>query len=146
MEKTFSLNPASPDTVDLAVLLAVPYQYAGKRDITVEIVQPEFTSVCPMTGLPDFGIITVVYCPNERIVELKSFKYYLLQYRNVGIFYEHVINRILDHLVDAVDPQWMSVTGDFTPRGGIKTVVTARHGIVPCHALPLHEKFAGKPA
>lgn len=78
-----------------------------------------------MTGLPDFGTVTIRYRPDEKIVELKSLKFYLLQYRNVGIFYEHVVNRILDDLVAVVKPKRMEVIGDFTPRGGISTVVTA---------------------
>ena len=128
MNQDSPFRPAGVETVDPAKIEAVPYLYAGKRDITVTIVQPEFTSLCPMTGLPDFGVITVVYCPRDMIVELKSFKYYLLQYRNVGIFYEHVVNRILDHLSAAVAPAWMTVTGEFTARGGIRTTVSARYG------------------
>ena len=117
----------SPDIVDRDVLLAVPYEYAGKRDIVVEIVQPEFTSLCPMTGLPDFATITIRYVPDQYIVELKSLKYYLLQYRNVGIFYESLVNRILDDLVAVVNPRRMEVVGEFTPRGGIKTTVKAEY-------------------
>ncbi len=117
----------SPEIVDEDVLLAVPYEYAGKRDIVVEIVQPEFTSLCPMTGLPDFATITIRYVPDRYIVELKSLKYYLLQYRNVGIFYESLVNRILDDLVAVVNPRRMEVIGEFTPRGGIKTTVKAEY-------------------
>ncbi len=117
----------SPDIVDRDVLLAVPYEYAGKRDIVVEIVQPEFTSLCPMTGLPDFATITIRYVPDRYIVELKSLKYYLLQYRNVGIFYESLVNRILDDLVAVINPRSMEVIGEFTPRGGIKTTVKAEY-------------------
>ncbi len=117
----------SPDVVDREVLLAVPYEYAGKRDIEVEIIQPEFTSLCPMTGLPDFATITIRYVPDESIVELKSLKYYLLQYRQVGIFYESLVNRILDDLVAVVKPKRMEVIGEFTPRGGIKTIVKAEY-------------------
>ena len=116
-----------PDVVDRDVLLAVPYEYAGKRDIVVEIIQPEFTSLCPMTGLPDFATITIRYVPDEHIVELKSLKYYLLQYRQVGIFYESLVNRILDDLVAVVEPKRMEVIGEFTPRGGIKTIVKAEY-------------------
>jgi 7-cyano-7-deazaguanine reductase len=117
----------SPDSVDPAVLAAEPYAYADRPPITVSIEQPEFTSVCPMTGLPDFGTVTVSYVPRERIVELMSFKFYLLQYRQVGIFYEHAVNRILEHLVDLLDPRSMQVTIRYTPRGGITTTVEARH-------------------
>jgi 7-cyano-7-deazaguanine reductase len=80
-----------------------------------------------MTGLPDFGTITIQYTPDQEIVELKSLKYYLLQYRNVGIFYEHVVNRILDDLVAALNPKWMEVRGAFTARGGIDSEVSARY-------------------
>lgn len=118
-------NIESPDTIRQDLLDPVDYQYKGRRDVHIEIRQPEFTSVCPMTGLPDFGTVTIRYRPDEKIVELKSLKFYLLQYRNVGIFYEHVVNRILDDLVAVVKPKRMEVIGDFTPRGGISTVVTA---------------------
>ena len=118
-------NIEKPNTIRRDLLDPVDYQYKGRRDVHIEIQQPEFTSVCPMTGLPDFGTVTIRYRPDEKIVELKSLKFYLLQYRNVGIFYEHVVNRILDDLVAVVKPKRMEVTGDFTPRGGISTVVTA---------------------
>jgi 7-cyano-7-deazaguanine reductase len=117
----------SVDSVKRNVLKSKPYRYAGRRGVEVVITQPEFTSLCPMTGLPDFGTIIVTYLPGKRIVELKSLKLYLLQYRQVGIFYEHVVNRILDDLVATIRPGWMEVRGEFTPRGGMKTSVTARH-------------------
>ncbi|PIP38182.1 MAG: 7-cyano-7-deazaguanine reductase, partial [Desulfobacterales bacterium CG23_combo_of_CG06-09_8_20_14_all_51_8] len=101
--------------------------YRSKRDILITIRQPEYSSVCPMTGLPDVGCITIAYVPGETIVELKSLKYYLLQYRNVGIFYEHIVNRILEDLVAVLNPKKMTVTGDFTPRGGITSTVTAEY-------------------
>jgi 7-cyano-7-deazaguanine reductase len=107
------------------VLETIAYTYKGRRDIDITIQQPEFTSVCPMTGLPDFGCITIKYRPDRKLVELKSLKFYLLQYRNVGIFYEHVVNQILDDLVDVVKPRWMEITGNFTARGGITTQATA---------------------
>jgi 7-cyano-7-deazaguanine reductase len=97
------------------------------REFEVAIECPEFTSVCPKTGLPDFGTIRISYVPDELCVELKSLKFYLLDYRTKGIFYESVTNRILDDLVEACAPKRMTVVGDFTPRGGIKTVVTARY-------------------
>jgi 7-cyano-7-deazaguanine reductase len=115
----------TPDTVRADMLEALDYAYAGKRAIDIEILQPEFTSVCPMTGLPDFGRITVTYTPRRKIVELKSLKYYLMQYRNVGIFYEHVVNKILDDLSGALSPARITITGEFTSRGGISTKVTA---------------------
>ncbi len=115
-----------PESVRTDLLQPMPYAYQGRRDIVVTIRQPEFTSVCPMTGLPDFGTISIRYRPAAKIIELKSLKFYLLQYRNVGIFYEHVVNRILDDLVKVLAPQWMEVQGVFSARGGITTDVVAR--------------------
>lgn len=97
------------------------------RDYAIEIVCPEFTSVCPKTGQPDFGTLTIDYVPGKRCVELKSLKLYLQQFRNEGIFYEHVTNWILDDLVAVVEPRRMRLTAAFTPRGGIATTVTATH-------------------
>jgi 7-cyano-7-deazaguanine reductase len=116
-----------PDIVTTDVLDPIDYHYKGKRDIVITISQPEFTSVCPMTGLPDFGTINIRYTPDKCIVELKSLKYYLLQFRNVGMFYEHVSNRILDDLVQVLKPKMMTVTGEFTSRGGLTTTVCARY-------------------
>ena len=118
----------SPDIIDSAQLDPIDYHYAGQRDVDIVIRQPEFTSVCPMTGLPDFGRIAIKYRPDQRIVELKSLKYYLMQYRNVGIYYEHVVNRILEDLVKVLNPKSMEVVGDFTSRGGIDTTVRAAFG------------------
>ena len=98
-----------------------------QRDYTIEIVCPEFTSVCPRTGQPDFGTLTIRYVPAAKCVELKSLKFYLQQYRNEGIFYEHATNRILDDLVAALRPRRMPLTAAFTPRGGITTTVTASY-------------------
>ena len=103
-----------------------PNQYPG-RDYTIEIVCPEFTSVCPKTGQPDFGTITFIYTPEARCVELKSLKLYLQRYRNVGAFYEAVVNRLLDDFVTACAPRRCRVVGAFTPRGGITTTVTCQH-------------------
>jgi 7-cyano-7-deazaguanine reductase len=97
------------------------------RDYEIDIVCPEFTSVCPKTGLPDFGEIRITYVPDDRCIELKALKYYLIGFRNSGIFYEQVTNRILDDLVAVCQPRRMTVVGDFTPRGGIKTVVTVQY-------------------
>lgn len=97
------------------------------QDYEIEIEIPEFTSICPKTGLPDFGTITVRYQPNQHCVELKSFKGYFLAYRNVGIFYENAINRILNDFVAACQPVWAEVVGEFTPRGGIKSRAKARY-------------------
>jgi 7-cyano-7-deazaguanine reductase len=98
-----------------------------ERDYEIEIRCPEFTSMCPKTGLPDFGEIRITYVPDDRCIELKALKYYLLEYRNKGIFYEAATNQILDDLVAVCAPRRMTVTGDFTPRGGIKTTVTATY-------------------
>ena len=97
------------------------------REFEIAIDCPEFTSVCPKTGLPDFGTIRITYVPADTCIELKSLKYYLVAFRDKGIFYEAVTNQILDDLVAACAPVRMTVVGDFTPRGGIKTVVTARY-------------------
>ncbi len=123
-----SLKPESLESVSIAILDPIDYRYRGKRDIEITICQPEYTSLCPMTGLPDVGCITIQYTPDKKIVELKSLKYYFLQYRNIGVFYEHLINRILDDLAEVLKPKQLSVTGDFTARGGITTRVTAKYG------------------
>ena len=91
------------------------------------IDDPEFTSVCPKTGLPDFGRITIRYMPRERCLELKSLKEYLFTYRNLGIFQENIVNRVLEDVVRATRPKWAEVKGEFRPRGGIGTVVIARY-------------------
>jgi len=96
-----------------------------KRQYTIEIRCPEFTSVCPKTGQPDFGTLTITYVPGRKCVELKSLKLYLQQFRNEGIYYEHVTNRILDDLVAVLAPRRMTLVAAFTPRGGITTTVTA---------------------
>ena len=95
------------------------------RDFEIAISCPEFTSVCPMTGLPDFGEIRISYVPDATCVELKSLKFYLLDFRNRGIFYEQATNQILDDLVAALAPRRMTVVGSFSARGGITTSVTA---------------------
>jgi len=99
-----------------------------ERAYTIEIVCPEFTSMCPKTGQPDFGTITFRYVPNQTCVELKSLKLYLQSFRNEGIFYEAVVNRLLDDFVHACAPRYLKVTGTFTPRGGISSIVTCEHG------------------
>lgn len=98
-----------------------------ERDFEIVISCPEFTSVCPKTGLPDFGEIRITYVPGDRCIELKALKYYFIGFRNRGIFYEAATNQILDDLVAACQPRRMTVVGDFTVRGGIKTVVTASY-------------------
>jgi 7-cyano-7-deazaguanine reductase len=118
------MSPAEVPSGDQ--LETFPNQYPG-RDYTIEIVCPEFTSMCPRTGQPDFGTITFLYTPGERCVELKSLKVYLQRFRNQGIFYENVVNRLLDDFVRACQPQRLKVIGAFTPRGGIRTTVTCEH-------------------
>ena len=123
-EKNIKHNIESPDTVKADVLECIEYEFKSQRNIDIVINQPEYTSLCPISGLPDVGCITIKYRPDTKIVELKSLKYYLLQYRNVGIFYESLVNRILNDLVAVLEPKSMDVTGDFTARGGITTTVT----------------------
>ncbi len=101
-------------------------QFPG-RDYTIEIICPEFTSLCPKTGQPDFGTITFTYTPADQCVELKSLKLYLQRFRDQGVFYEHVVNRLLDDFVSACQPRRCQVTGAFTPRGGITTTVTCTY-------------------
>lgn len=97
------------------------------REYEVEFTAPEFTSVCPMTGLPDFGTLSIAYIPDARCIELRSFKYYLHTFRNRGIFYEDVVNTILDDIVAAISPRWAQVAGEFNTRGGISARVTATY-------------------
>ncbi len=97
------------------------------RDYFITHVNEEFTSVCPKTGLPDFGTITIRYIPDQWCLELKALKYYFLEFRNRGIFYEAVINQILDDLVQACKPRFMEITGAFTTRGGLHSTVQAVH-------------------
>ena len=98
-----------------------------ERDYEIAIDAPEFTSVCPKTGLPDFGTIRIRYIPDKLCIELKALKYYLLAYRDRGIFYEAATNQILDDLVAACQPRRMTVVGDFSARGAITTKVTAEY-------------------
>ena len=99
-----------------------PNQFRG---YTIKIEAPEFTSVCPKTGLPDFGKLMLEYVPDKLCVELKSFKYYILAYRNLGIFYENAVNRVLADVVRAVRPVSATLVGEFTPRGGMRSTITA---------------------
>jgi 7-cyano-7-deazaguanine reductase len=110
------------------VLESFDNQYPD-RDYIIHIVCPEFTSVCPKTGQPDYGTLTIDYTPGDKCVELKSLKLYLQQYRNMGIFYETAANRILDDLVAAINPRTITLTAAFNARGGITTTVTASHSI-----------------
>jgi 7-cyano-7-deazaguanine reductase len=102
----------------------IPNQHKG-YDITIDI--PEYTSVCPKTGLPDFGTITIKYMPNKSCLELKSLKYYIIGYRNLGIFYENIVNKILKDIVSACKPKWAVVTGHFNARGGMTATIEAKY-------------------
>ncbi len=97
------------------------------RDYEIETICPEFTSVCPKTGQPDFGTLTITYVPDQVCFELKSLKLYLQKFRNHGAFYEHVTNLILDDLVAVTKPRWMKILAAFTPRGGIRTNIKAEY-------------------
>lgn len=111
----------------LPQLEVLPNQF---KKYTVTIIIPEYQSVCPKTGLPDAGTITIEYEPNRYFVELKSLKMYVLAYRTLGIFYENAVNRILRDFVRAVKPRWAVITGEFNPRGGMRSTVEATHGMV----------------
>ena len=108
------------------LLETFPNQFPG-RDYLIEIVCPEFTSVCPKTGQPDFGTLTFRYIAGDRCVELKSLKLYLHAFRNAGIFYENVSNRIVDDLVAVLEPRRLTLVARFTPRGGISSCITVSH-------------------
>jgi 7-cyano-7-deazaguanine reductase len=110
-----------PERIDSSLLDTFPYEYPD-REIELVVETDEFTCVCPFSGLPDFARIRVVYVPDKLCLELRSYKYYLLTYRNVGIYHEHVINHILEDLVARVKPKRMKVIGDYEIRGGIHTV------------------------
>ncbi len=101
-------------------------QYAD-REYSIHLSVPEFTCICPKTGLPDFAVINVTYSPNKTCLELKSFKYYIISYRGVGIFHEHLVNKILDDVVSACGPRWAKVEGIVNARGGIHTAVRAEY-------------------
>jgi 7-cyano-7-deazaguanine reductase len=107
----------------LPALETFPSQF---RNYEIKIEIPEFTSVCPKTGLPDFGMITICYVPKDKVLELKSLKNYILAYRNIAIFYENAVNRILEDIVRVCRPLRATVTGEFRPRGGIRSTVEAR--------------------
>ena len=126
--RSFSFDGVEAITPE--VLEVFPYEYAG-RDALVEISTDEFSAVCPFSGLPDFGTLIVSYLPSETCIELKSLKYYLTSFRNVGIYQEHAANRIVNDLVACCDSPWMKVVLDYRLRGGIHTVVTVEHGKPP---------------
>lgn len=128
LDRRYDAQPLS--TIDASVLETFPYEYAGK-DITVNIETDEFTAVCPWSGLPDFAAIKVDYIPDQVCIELRSFKYYLLSYRNVGIYQEHAVNKILDDLVKCAAPKWMRVVADYRIRGGVHTIASGEYGTRP---------------
>ncbi|HEY3875721.1 MAG TPA: preQ(1) synthase [Candidatus Kapabacteria bacterium] len=107
-------------------LIVFPNPYPN-RDYVITHSNPEFTSVCPVTGLPDFGEIELVFVPDQLCVELKALKYYYLSFRNRGIFYEAVVNEMLEDLAAALDPRWMEITGEFSTRGGLHSTVVAKY-------------------
>ncbi|MBM3786467.1 MAG: NADPH-dependent 7-cyano-7-deazaguanine reductase QueF [Acidobacteria bacterium] len=124
--KTYSDEHASAGVkTELPAIETWPNQYGA--DYEIEIVNPEFTSVCPKTGLPDHGTLTLRYTPDKRCLELKSLKMYWLEYRNLGIFQENIVNKFLADVVRHAAPVRATVVGDFTPRGGIATVITASY-------------------
>lgn len=120
----FDIEDESVILVD--ILETIPYEYVGK-DIEVNIPTTEFTSVCPWSGLPDFADINITFIPNEKLVEMKSLKYYLTSYRNVGIYQEHATRRILEDLIKLMEPKWLKVEAIWNARGGLGTTVIAEY-------------------
>ncbi len=116
------------ETIDVSCLLAFEYEYPDRAS-QVSIDTDEFTALCPWTGLPDYGTLTITYVPAGLCIELKSLKYYLLSYRDVGIVQEHAANRILQDLVSLCQPQWMKVVLDYKVRGGLHTSVVVEHRV-----------------
>ncbi len=123
------------------ILETFPNPYPDRK-YEIHMDCDEFTSLCPLGGIetdaddltllsggaPDFGVMRITYIPDQKCIELKSLKFYLWSFRNDGIFYERAVNRILDDLVEAIEPKWLRVVGDFNVRGGIKSIITAEHG------------------
>ncbi len=121
---------SGPDAIDTACLECFPYEYAGTphgNAMEIVTVTDEFTSVCPFSGLPDFARVTIRYVPRDRCLELRSLKYYLMSYRNVGIWYEHLVNRMLEDLVLACRPRRMAIEIACRPRGGLESTVTSHY-------------------
>jgi len=113
-----------PSQIDTTVLKTIPYQYPGRK-ITVELTTDEFSCLCPFSELPDYAHLTIKYIPRKKLIELKSLKYYLYAYRNVKIYNEHVVNKILEDLKKVLNPYEISILGEFSIRGGIKNKVFA---------------------
>jgi 7-cyano-7-deazaguanine reductase len=116
----------SPQDIDVSILKTIKYQYPHRK-ITVEITTDEFTCLCPFSGLPDFARITIKYIPRKKLIELKSLKYYLFAFRNVAVYNEHVVNKILEDLKRVLAPWEITVIGEFTLRGGAKNTVVATY-------------------
>lgn len=115
-----------PQDIDRSILQTLVYEYPH-RPIVVEMTTNEFTCVCPFSGLPDFALLTIKYTPNEKIIEMKSLKYYLYTFRNVKIYNEHVVNKILEDLKEVLTPREITIIGEFTARGGVNNKVTAHY-------------------
>jgi len=120
------IEETPPEALNLAPLDTFAYQYKGK-EIRIDFTCPEFTAICPFSDFPDFATIKIEYAPNELCIELKSLKLYINSFREVKMFHEHVINRILDDFVKACDPLTVDIEGDFNVRGNIKTVIRASY-------------------
>ncbi len=124
--KTSSMISIPPDEVEMSPIETWENKHSD-RHYVISIEVPEFTSVCPKTGLPDFGTLCIDYVPDELVIELKAFKYYTLCYRNMGIFYENVANKFMDDIIEAINPRYLKITGEFYPRGGISTGINIVH-------------------
>jgi len=124
LDRRYDVEPTT--SIDVRVLETIPYEYPEQEQL-VEITTDEFTAVCPYSGLPDFGRITVRYIPLRKLIELRSLKYYLLSYRNVGIYQEHAAARILKDLRLLCEPAWMRIELDYNTRGGLRTVVVVEY-------------------
>jgi len=128
LDKTLPFH--GPEAIDAACLECFPYEYADTevgRNMEIVTTTDEFTSVCPFSGLPDFARVTVSYVPDKLCLELRSLKYYYLSYRDVGIWYEHLVNRMMEDLVRACRPRRMKIAIECNPRGGLKSTVTAEY-------------------
>jgi len=128
-QQGLDICPTPRAEMNLYPLDTFPYEYVG-REITINFELPEFTCICPFSDFPDFATIKLSYVPNERCVELKSLKLYINSFRAVKIFHEHVINVILEDFVRACDPLRVELEGDFNVRGNVKTVITAKYGVM----------------
>lgn len=115
-----------PKDIDASILQTIKYEYP-KRKINVELSTTEFTSICPFSGLPDFATLTINYVPRKKLIELKSLKYYLYSYRNIKVYNEHVVNKIIEDLKKILNPYEITIVGEFTIRGGVKNKVTAQY-------------------